>query len=73
MNHVGHFQIRIIEGSVNGGSDNRGSTVIRGVVSTYGIACAIENYSGPRGSGSLLSLLSYTETSPLSKKDRTNG
>ncbi len=27
MNRMGHFQIRIIEGSVNGGSDNRGSTV----------------------------------------------
>ncbi len=29
MNHVGHFQIQITEGSVNGGSDmdNRGSTV----------------------------------------------
>ena len=25
---MGHFQIRIIEGSVNGGSDNRGSTVV---------------------------------------------
>ncbi len=43
MNLMGHFQIRIIEGSVNGGSDNRGSTVI--VIKLLAIIMSKCNYS----------------------------